>query len=342
MFPQIRSVLRSSLAVSMLAYGLGIALASTVTALGAYRLAGTVLSNVKSGAAWATPASVPVEPPAAETSVAEGQPAKLGAVPSRRAGSGRSTGTRVAQLFGSSSRGWGGRRARARDWDDEDRWDWGDDDDEEEEERGQYRQSRGTYRTLCVRLCDGFYFPINFSATRGRFDDDAKTCERGCPGQARLFVYPNPGGEVEDMVDLSGQSYRDLKAAFLYRTQYVPSCRCKPEPWSAEAKSQHRMYALQAAARKGDKQAKAELGELSAKMAREAPAPAASQAAVPAAGRGRRPSFADADEDRRPPSRDTDGDTTGRMGLGAKNPPRDRSIPWRRDPDWMARALGRQ
>src|SRR5262245_44547891 len=35
-----------------------------------------------------------------------------------------------------------------------------------------------TYRTLCVRLCDGFYFPMSFATTRGKLEDDAGRCER--------------------------------------------------------------------------------------------------------------------------------------------------------------------
>ena len=117
-----------------------------------------------------------------------------------------------------------------------------------------------------MRLCDGYYFPISFSATRDRLARDAKTCENSCGGQARLFIYSNPGADVEDMVDLRGQPYKQLSTAFLYRTEYVPQCRCKPNPWDAEAQERHRMYALVAAKRKGSKQAAAELDALTAKM----------------------------------------------------------------------------
>ncbi len=69
-----------------------------------------------------------------------------------------------------------------------------------------YQQNRGifgngTYRTLCVRTCDGFYFPISFSTTSDRFPADAQTCQSMCPGaEATLFYYPNPGGGPENMV----------------------------------------------------------------------------------------------------------------------------------------------
>jgi hypothetical protein len=50
--------------------------------------------------------------------------------------------------------------------------------------------SSGTYRTVCVRLCDGVYFPISFSTYRSYFAKDAERCERSCPNRSRLFVHP--------------------------------------------------------------------------------------------------------------------------------------------------------
>jgi hypothetical protein len=88
---------------------------------------------------------------------------------------------------------------------------------------------RGTYRTLCVRSCDGYYFPISFSTTPDRFSSDAQTCQSMCPGaDAQLFYYPNPGGGPESMVSLAGQPYASLPTAFQYRTSLNPSCTCRP------------------------------------------------------------------------------------------------------------------
>ncbi len=88
---------------------------------------------------------------------------------------------------------------------------------------------RGTFRTLCVRICDGYYFPISFSTTREQFGNDAQTCSSMCPGaEARLFYHANPGGGPEDMVSLEESRYSDLPTAFQYRTSLSPSCTCKP------------------------------------------------------------------------------------------------------------------
>jgi len=101
----------------------------------------------------------------------------------------------------------------------------------------------GTYRTLCVRLCDGFYFPISYSTRRERFAGDAKHCEKRCPGRSRLFVHRNPGEDVDKMVALDGHHYSSLPTAFLHRTQYVKDCTCGALPWEEDALARHRAYA---------------------------------------------------------------------------------------------------
>lgn len=101
---------------------------------------------------------------------------------------------------------------------------------------------RGNYRTVCVRLCDGYYFPISFSTTEARFEEDEKACQSTCSSDSRLFYYENSDGSPETMTDRKGRAYASLKAAFLYRTTYEKSCQCRPDPWSDEAKQRHATY----------------------------------------------------------------------------------------------------
>lgn len=85
----------------------------------------------------------------------------------------------------------------------------------------------GTYRTLCVRTCDGYYFPLSFSTVPSQFGTDAATCQAMCPGtDAQLYTYRNPGGDVSEMVSLAGQPYSSLPTAFKYRTSYDKACTC--------------------------------------------------------------------------------------------------------------------
>ncbi len=101
----------------------------------------------------------------------------------------------------------------------------------------------GTYRTLCVRFCDGFYWPVSHSTVRAHFSKDAKQCEVGCPGRSQLFVQRTGSEDVEGMVDLKGVAYTQLKNALRYRTEYVRDCTCRGNPWDAEAIARHRAYA---------------------------------------------------------------------------------------------------
>jgi len=98
----------------------------------------------------------------------------------------------------------------------------------------------GTYRTVCVRTCDGFYFPISFATVPARFPDDEKTCKSLCPAaEATLFSYRNPGEDMNQAVSISGQSYASSPNAFRYRQEFNPSCACKAagQTWSDALKT---------------------------------------------------------------------------------------------------------
>jgi hypothetical protein len=83
------------------------------------------------------------------------------------------------------------------------------------------RWAGGSFRTLCVRTCDGYYFPISYSSTRGDFDRDAKACAAMCPGtETALYHHRVPNEESEQMVSAAtGTPYADLPTAFDYRKQ---------------------------------------------------------------------------------------------------------------------------
>lgn len=108
------------------------------------------------------------------------------------------------------------------------------------------RSSLKTHRTMCVRLCDGYYFPISYSTTSSRFEDDERACERSCASPAKLYVYRNPGEEPEDMVSLKGEAYSKLPTAFQFREKFNQACRCNPHPWEEAAMDRHRKYAEEA------------------------------------------------------------------------------------------------
>ncbi|RTM05741.1 MAG: DUF2865 domain-containing protein [Bradyrhizobiaceae bacterium] len=98
----------------------------------------------------------------------------------------------------------------------------------------------GTYRTVCVRTCDGAYFPISFATVPARFPDDEKTCKALCPAaEAVLYTHRNPGEDMNSAVSISGQPYTALPTAFKFRSEFNPSCSCKAagQTWADALKS---------------------------------------------------------------------------------------------------------
>ncbi len=92
----------------------------------------------------------------------------------------------------------------------------------------------GSHRTLCVRTCDGYYWPISYASSRSDFARDSQNCETMCPGtEVRLFTHRVPDQESEEMVDLAGKPYADMSTAFKYREagfQRPADCTCRAAP----------------------------------------------------------------------------------------------------------------
>lgn len=129
--------------------------------------------------------------------------------------------------------------------------------------------SQSTYKTYCVRLCDGFYWPISFSTASDRFEADAEACRSSCGSPARLFVHPIPGGGPATMVTLEGLPYTALKSAFAFRVRYDAQCRCQAQPWEEAAKDRHKLFAAAQAAESGNQTAVAEALRIKNKVAED-------------------------------------------------------------------------
>jgi hypothetical protein len=319
-----------SLGVSIAAYASGTILAGLIAVHAVHRIGVAVLDQLAPAARRSV---LRAETPPAQPAIAAStirREASMTPLSDRWAAQSQPRALRLAAgpQFGSSSRNasrWSGPYER--------RPSGSDDDDDDRPELG------GTYRTLCVRLCDGYYFPVSFAAGPDHIERDRAVCESRCGAQGRLFVHRNPGGSVEDMEDLRGRPYRQLRTAFLYRSQYVPSCSCQPHPWEAASQDRHRVYALAIEARNGSKDAVKELQALQAK-ARQAAKPPDQAAALPAPDAdAAAPSSRDAELARR------DGESLMRLGgsgaPGTRADPRPPLAPDRprSDPDWIKRAF---
>lgn len=95
------------------------------------------------------------------------------------------------------------------------------------------------YRTVCVRTCDGYFFPISFSTAPSRFADDQRSCQRMCPAaEAMLYTHRNPGEDMNQAVSAGGRLYSELPNAFKFRQEFNAACSCKKqgETWAEALK----------------------------------------------------------------------------------------------------------
>ena len=100
---------------------------------------------------------------------------------------------------------------------------------------GDYGAAGNTFRTVCARTCDGFYFPVSFATVPSRFGDDERTCKQLCPNaETTLYTYRNPGEDMNSAVSISGQQYSASPNAFKYRQAFDKSCSCRAagQTWS--------------------------------------------------------------------------------------------------------------
>ena len=85
-----------------------------------------------------------------------------------------------------------------------------------------------TVRTICVRTCDGYHFPVNFSTHKSNVERDSAACASLCPGtETELYVHRSGGEASENMTSVvTGLPYGELPNAFVYQESYNAQCSC--------------------------------------------------------------------------------------------------------------------
>ena len=97
------------------------------------------------------------------------------------------------------------------------------------------RQGFNGRQPVCVRLCDGFFFPLSGASN----PDEAQTiCQAQCPESKTSVFLRSPNGEIGEATDLEGNAYASLPNALKYRTKTVDACTCRKtdQSWSATLK----------------------------------------------------------------------------------------------------------
>ena len=81
-------------------------------------------------------------------------------------------------------------------------------------------------RAYCVRLCDGFYFPVT-GLRNGDTEQEAELCGTLCPG-AKTAVYTLRGNSDSIGNAVNGaKTYASLSTAFAYRKNVASHCSCQ-------------------------------------------------------------------------------------------------------------------
>ncbi len=87
---------------------------------------------------------------------------------------------------------------------------------------------KGT-QTVCVRLCDGYTFPVGRLKNPGDLPVHQAACAAACPGtRTDLFTLASGESAYEKAVSLAGQPYLSAPWANLYRRTRVAQCACNP------------------------------------------------------------------------------------------------------------------
>ena len=92
---------------------------------------------------------------------------------------------------------------------------------------GLFSSNSGSFRTVCVRTCDGYYYPISYATTQDKFAEDAQTCQATCPAAEVVLMSNRTGDDINQAAATSGAPYSSLPNAFRYRKEVVPSCGCR-------------------------------------------------------------------------------------------------------------------
>ena len=107
----------------------------------------------------------------------------------------------------------------------------------------------GSY-AVCVRTCDGSFFPVSYSGAGSRADSLEEVCRALCPNaDVALYSFPFGGTIDEAAASTSGEPYANLPNAGKFQTTYDPNCSCrrKGQSWAdaladAEARYGHEKH----------------------------------------------------------------------------------------------------
>jgi hypothetical protein len=111
---------------------------------------------------------------------------------------------------------------------------------------GEWRAQGGS-EAICVRQCDGGFFPVSYSAYRGNLQDLNALCQAECPNAEASLYTKSAWRDVETAISLEGEPYMNLPNALKFQKQRVAACSCKPpnQTWAEALQGAEQLLASQ-------------------------------------------------------------------------------------------------
>lgn len=97
-------------------------------------------------------------------------------------------------------------------------------------------------KPVCVRLCDGYFFPLAGMGKRGP-DGAAEMCQAQCPGAEIEAFFMGSSDDIAQATGEGGKSYMELSNALRYQKATVPGCSCRrpDQSWGQALKGAEEM-----------------------------------------------------------------------------------------------------
>lgn len=87
-------------------------------------------------------------------------------------------------------------------------------------------------QAVCVRLCDGFHFPVGNTPASGELAARESMCTALCPGApVRLYVLPAGTDDISQAYSprRGGRTYGSLPVALRHTQKFDNTCTCRPQ-----------------------------------------------------------------------------------------------------------------
>ena len=110
--------------------------------------------------------------------------------------------------------------------------------------------ARGGSQAVCVRSCDGGFFPLPISA-RHSTEDLTDMCQALCPGTETAVFTRNPDADIKTSLGIDGKPYTDLPNALQFQKTFSSTCSCR-SPGKSWAETLASAEEVLDATRKGD------------------------------------------------------------------------------------------